>query len=380
MILIGLMSGTSADGTDAACIRVDGEPPNITWQLLSHVSLPHPQPLREAVFSAFRPETSRVDTLCPLHFALGESFARAALAACEAAGLAPEQVDAIGSHGQTVWHIPPGQEDTPSTLQLGSPAVIAQRTGITVVSDFRARDMAAGGQGAPLVPYVDYLLLAKAERSRAVQNIGGIGNVTFLPAGCSPDAVVAFDTGPGNMLIDYAAGRATGGRLAFDEDGRLARLGRIDARLLESWMEDPYFTLPPPKSTGRERFGVQRARQYYDQAEAKGLAAPDIIATLTAFTAATIADSYRRYLPALPDEALICGGGARNPALMDQLTLRLAPCPVRTTEEAGLPTQAKESVAFALLAYETLHHRPGNLPSATGAQGPVILGSVTYGR
>ncbi len=378
MILIGLMSGTSADGIDAACVRIDGVPPELRWRLLSHVSLPHPRPLREAIFSAFRPETSKVDMLCALHFQLGEAFAQAALAACRAAGLQPGEVDAIGSHGQTVWHIPPGQPETPSTLQLGSPAVIAQRTGITVVSDFRARDMAAGGQGAPLVPYVDYLLLANGARSRAVQNIGGIGNVTYLPAGGGPDSVIAFDTGPGNMLIDYAAGRATDGRLPYDQDGRLARAGRVDPQLLESWMADPYFSLSPPKSTGRERFGVQRAKQYYDAAAAKGLAAPDILATLTAFTAASIADSYRRYLPSPPDEVLISGGGARNPALMDQLALRLAPCPVRVTDEAGLPAQAKESVAFALLAYETLHHRPGNLPSATGAEAPVILGSVTY--
>ena len=319
-----------------------------------------------------------MDTLCPLHFELGEAFAQAALAACRAAGLRPDEVDAIGSHGQTVWHVPPGQGETPSTLQLGSPAVIAQRTGITVVSDFRARDMAAGGQGAPLVPYVDYLLLADASRSRAVQNIGGIGNVTYLPAGRNPDAVIAFDTGPGNMLMDYAASRATGGRLAYDQDGRLARSGRIDPELLDAWMADPYFSLPPPKSTGRERFGVQRAARYYDAAEARGLSAPDILATLTAFTAASIADSYRRYLPALPDEALISGGGARNPALLEQLALRLAPCAVRLTDDVGLPTQAKESVAFALLAYETLHRRPGNLPAATGARFPVVLGSVTY--
>lgn len=378
MILIGLMSGTSADGTDAVCVRIEGAPPGLHWQLLSHVSLPHPESLRDAIFSAFRPETSRVDTLCPLHFELGEAFAQAALAACRAAGLRPDEVDAIGSHGQTVWHVPPGQGETPSTLQLGSPAVIAQRTGITVVSDFRARDMAAGGQGAPLVPYVDYLLLADASRARAVQNIGGIGNVTYLPAGRNPDAVIAFDTGPGNMLMDYAASRATGGRLAYDQDGRLARSGRIDPELLDAWMADPYFSLPPPKSTGRERFGVQRAARYYDEAEARGLSAPDILATLTAFTAASIADSYRRYLPALPDEALISGGGARNPALLEQLALRLAPCAVRLTDDVGLPTQAKESVAFALLAYETLHRRPGNLPAATGARFPVVLGSVTY--
>ena len=379
MILIGLMSGTSADGTEAVCVRIEGAPPYLKWELLSHVALPHPETLREQIFAAFRPETSRVDTLCALNFTLGDAFAQAALAACEAAGLSPEAVDAIGSHGQTVWHIPPGQGIVPSTLQIGNPAVIAERTGITVVSDFRSRDMAAGGQGAPLVPYVDYLMLTHPTHSRAVQNIGGIGNVTYLPAACQGEGILAFDTGPGNMLMDYAAERATGGRLAYDQDGHMALAGKADEELLREWMQDPYFAMQPPKSTGRESFGTQRGKIYYEQCLTKGLSVEDILATMTAYTARSIADSYARFLPEMPGEALMCGGGAKNPALMAELK-RLLSCPIYTTDEAGMPSQAKEAIAFALLAYETLHHRPGSLPSTTGASHPVILGSVTYGK
>ena len=379
MILIGLMSGTSADGTEAVCVRIEGAPPALKWEMLSHVAIPHPDSLREEIFAAFRPETSRVDTLCALNFSLSEAFAQASLAACEAAGISPDQVDAIGSHGQTVWHIPPGQGAVPSTLQIGNPAVIAERTGITVVSDFRARDMAAGGQGAPLVPYVDYLMLTHPDHSRAVQNIGGIGNVTYLPAACHGEGILAFDTGPGNMLMDYAAERATNGRLSYDKDGLIALAGRTDEQLLHEWMQDPYFAMQPPKSTGRESFGTQRGKLYYDQCLAKGLSENDILATMTAYTACSIADSYARFLPEMPGEALMCGGGARNPALMAELARRI-PCPIRTTDEAGMPSQAKEAIAFALLAYETLHHRPGNLPSTTGASRPVILGSITWGK
>ncbi|MDY3870257.1 MAG: anhydro-N-acetylmuramic acid kinase, partial [Clostridiaceae bacterium] len=243
MIGIGLMSGTSADSIDAACVRLEGAPPRLDWELLSFVTLPMDPGLRQQVFAAFRPETGTVDRLCGLNFTLGEAFAQASLEAIRAAGLTPGQVDFIGSHGQTVWHIPPGSgEGVPSTLQLGSPAVIAQRTGVTVVSDFRSRDMAAGGQGAPLVPFVDDLLLRHPTRSRAVQNIGGIGNVTFLPAGEGSGAF-GFDTGPGNMLLDRAAEVLTQGQMRCDLDGKMAFAGHVHEDFLQKWMaEEPYFT------------------------------------------------------------------------------------------------------------------------------------------
>ena len=377
MIGIGLMSGTSADSIDAACVRFEGAPPRLDWELLSFVTLPMTAELRQEIFAAFRPETGTVDKLCQLNFTLGEWFAKASLEAVKAANLTPAQVDFIGSHGQTVWHIPPNSgEGVPSTLQLGNPAVIAERTGITVVSDFRSRDMAAGGQGAPLVPFVDNLLLSHPTLSRAVQNIGGIGNVTWLPAGGAGEAF-GFDTGPGNMLLDRAAEVLTQGQMHCDMDGKMAFAGTVQENFLQKWMsEEPYFTRKPPKSTGRELFGVQRCDVYLK--EMAGLPKEDILATLTAFTARSTAEAYKNFLPALPDEVLLCGGGARNPAIAAMLQKELPTSRIGRTEDAGLPGDSKEAVAFAVLGYETMNRRPGNLPAATGASGPVVLGSITY--
>lgn len=377
MIGIGLMSGTSADSIDAACVRFEGAPPRLDWELLSFVTLPMTAELRQEIFAAFRPETGTVDKLCQLNFTLGEWFAKASLEAVKAANLTPAQVDFIGSHGQTVWHIPPNSgEGVASTLQLGNPAVIAQRTGITVVSDFRSRDMAAGGQGAPLVPFVDNLLLSHPTLSRAVQNIGGIGNVTWLPAGGAGEAF-GFDTGPGNMLLDRAAEVLTQGQMHCDMDGKMAFAGNVQENFLQKWMsEEPYFTRKPPKSTGRELFGVQRCDVYLK--EMAGLSKEDILATLTAFTARSTAEAYKNFLPALPDEVLLCGGGARNPAIAAMLQKELPTSRIGRTEDAGLPGDSKEAVAFAVLGYETMNRRPGNLPAATGASGPVVLGSITY--
>lgn len=377
MIGIGLMSGTSADSIDAACVRIEGAPPRLDWELLSFITLPMTAELRQEIFAAFRPETGTVDKLCQLNFTLGEWFAKASLEAIKAAGLTPEQVDFIGSHGQTVWHIPPNTDQgVPSTLQLGNPAVIAERCGVTVVSDFRSRDMAAGGQGAPLVPFVDNLLLSHPTLSRAVQNIGGIGNVTFLPAGGRGEAF-GFDTGPGNMLLDRAAEVLTQGKLRCDMDGKLAFAGTVHENFLRKWMEEePYFAQKPPKSTGRELFGVQRCDVYLK--ELAGLSKEDILATLTAFTARSTAEAYRSFLPALPDEVLLCGGGARNPAIAAMLQKELPASRIGRTEDAGLPGDSKEAVAFAVLGYETMNHRPGNLPAATGAKTPVVLGSITW--
>lgn len=377
MIGVGLMSGTSADSIDAACVRFEGAPPRLDWELLSFVTLPMTPALRQEIFAAFRPETGTVDKLCQLNFTLGEWFAKASLEAIKAAKLTPDQVDFIGSHGQTVWHIPPNSgEGVPSTLQLGNPAVIAERTGVTVVSDFRSRDMAAGGQGAPLVPFVDNLLLSHETLSRAVQNIGGIGNVTWLPAGDKGEAF-GFDTGPGNMLLDRAAEVLTQGQMRCDMDGKMAFAGKIHEDFLQKWMkEEPYFTRKPPKSTGRELFGVQRCDVYLK--EMAGLCKEDILATLTAFTARSTAEAYKHFLPALPDEVLLCGGGARNPAIAAMLQKELPASRIGKTEDAGLPGDSKEAVAFAVLGYETMNRRPGNLPAATGATGPVILGSITY--
>jgi len=289
-----------------------------------------------------------------------------------------DKIDLIGSHGQTLWHEPP-INSIGSTLQLGEPAVIAEMTGVPVVSNFRTRDMAVGGQGAPLVPLADWLLLSHPTRTRAAQNIGGIANVTYLPATTdSKNGVMAFDTGPGNMLIDEAVRLATNGAWEYDHDGELAAQGRVDESLLTEWLMEPYFQQKPPRTTGRELFGTQRATEYWNHAMNRGLGPNDIVATLTALTARSIEHAYRTFLPTFPDEVVVSGGGARNPTLMRMLIDRLAPARATTSEEYGLDIEAKEAIAFAVLAYETWHKRPGNIPSATGASRAVVLGSIAY--
>ena len=378
MMVIGLISGTSADGIDAAVVEVTGAPPAVQARLLRFETVPWPDALRAAIFEAFRPETSAVDRLCGLNFQVGEQFARAARQVAEAAGLTLDGVDLVSSHGQTVWHAVGPDDPVHSTLQIGQPAVIAERTGLTVVADLRARDVAAGGQGAPLVGYTDYLLLRDTAKTRAVQNIGGIANVTLLPAGAGPEAVFAFDTGPGNMLIDDAVVRLTDGRLPFDRDGQLGAQGRVDAGLLAELMAHPYFSLPIPKTTGREQFGRQLGAEIWARAAQRGLAPVDLVATLTQFTATSIADQYRRFVGRV-DEVVVGGGGADNPTLMRMLAASLPEARVLRSDALGIPADAKEAIAFAVLGYETVHARPGNLPTVTGAAGPRVLGSVTPG-
>ena len=382
MIVIGLMSGTSADSIDAAVVRLEGIPPFLTWEVLTHMHRPFVTDLRTEIFACFRPETGSVDRLCRLNFALGRAFGAAALDAATHAGLSIAEIDLIGSHGQTLWHEPPLGEERGSTLQLGEPAVIAEVTGLPVVSNFRTRDMATGGQGAPLVPLADWLLLSHPTKIRAAQNIGGIANVTYLPPiiekQSSTQHVLAFDTGPGNMLLDEAARVATAGARNYDQDGALAAQGHVDESLLAEWMGESFFQQRPPRTTGRELFGTQRAAEYWSQASRRGLGPNDILATLTALTVRSIEHAYRTFLPAFPDEVIVSGGGASNHTLMAMLAERLMPARVTTSQEYGLDIEAKEAVAFAVLAYETWHKRPGNLPTATGAARAVVLGSITY--
>lgn len=388
MRVLGLMSGTSADGVDAALVELRGAPPHLCWKLLHLTSMPYPADLRAELFACFRPETGTVDRLCALDVALGRAFADAAQACIHAAGLQPSDVDLIGSHGQTLWHIPAGPRA--STLQLGEAAVIAEATGIPVVSNFRARDMAAGGQGAPLVAYVDALLLSDAALTRTALNIGGIANFTYLPPYGASGAnttdtggaarAFAFDTGPGNMLIDDAVRRLTDGAQSYDRDGAIAARGQVHEGLLSELMAHPYLAQRPPKTTGREMFGAQFGAQVWARGMALGLSGEDIVATLTMFTAASIAQAHRAFLPRLPDEVIVSGGGARNATLMRFLAQVLTPARVRLSDELGMPAEAKEAIAFAVLAYETWHGRPGNLPAATGARHPVVLGDITPGR
>jgi anhydro-N-acetylmuramic acid kinase len=379
MIIIGLISGTSADGIDAAVVEIHGAPPSPSVALRSFTFLPYAPEQRQRIFALFDPRSSAVDVICQMNFAIGEWFAQAALQAMAEAGLRPQDVHLIASHGQTIYHCMEADAPVRSTLQIGEAAVIAERTGVTTVADFRVADVAAGGQGAPMVSYVDWLLYRHDTKTRGLQNIGGIGNVTYLPATPDPQQTISFDTGPGNMVIDYLTRRHTHGEQTFDVDGRLAAQGQVHQGLLAELMRHPYFSQPLPKTTGREQFGAFYGEQVWERGEQLGLSEVDRIATVTAFTAASIADSYRRFLPALPDEVILGGGGANNPTLVDMLRGELQPARLLRQEDLGFSSDAKEAVAFAVLAYETLHGRPGNLPSCTFARHPAVLGKIAPG-
>ncbi|MDA0712198.1 MAG: anhydro-N-acetylmuramic acid kinase [bacterium] len=381
MKIIGLMSGTSADGIDAALIEVSGDPLNLTWELLAFLEWPYPPSVRMDILNLCDPRTGHVDGICAMHAALGEWFADAALAVCDRAKISPDEVYAIGSHGQTIHHMPTetraADKAVRSTLQIGDAAVIAERTSITTVSDFRTRDMAVGGQGAPLVPLVDFMLFRSRSAGRAMLNIGGIANVTVLPRDCQLADVFAFDTGPGNMIMDGVVHRATQGELFFDRDGQLAREGRVLSSFLEDCLRHPYFQMPPPKSTGREIFGQTMVDAFMNQSDS----VEDLVATAANLTALSIADAMVRFvIPSGPiDELVVSGGGAKNPVLLELLRTELN-VEVLTSDVLGLPSEAKEAVAFALLAHETVNRRPGNVPRVTGASKPVVLGSITPGH
>ena len=380
--IIGLISGTSVDGVDAALVEVRGEGPDAQISLEAYKCYPYPDRMREALFNAFRPEQSRTDNLCALNFVLGELFAAAATDLVKQAGLKLSDIDLIGSHGQTIWHSPEQMEIggmwTVSTLQIGEPAVIAERTGVTTVADFRPADMAAGGQGAPLVPYADYVLFKSRTRSRAIQNIGGIENVTYITPRAKMSDVVAFDTGPGNMLIDAVVTRMTDGKKTFDKNGKLALAGKVDRVILGRLLKHPFLQKRPPKSTGREDFGLHFA----DALLAKNPEVPleDMVATVTAFTAQSIVRSYERFFTNKPDDVILGGGGAWNPAIIKMLAEGMPRTKILKHEDFGFDSDAKEALAFALLAGETIRGRPSNLPSSTGAERSVVLGKIVPGR
>lgn len=359
------------DGVDAAVCRVDGSGARARVRLLRFLRTPYPPGLR-ARLRALAEGGTTAREVCRLHDAVGEAFAAAAARALRGTGLRP---DFAGSHGQTVWHEPGRGGRRTATLQIGEASIVAERLGCPVVSDFRPRDCAAGGQGAPLVPYADWVMFRRPGRVRALQNLGGIGNVTVVTEDLS--GVFAFDTGPANLPLDEAVRAATRGRESFDRDGRRAARGRADEALLESLLRHPFLGRRPPRSSGREEFGgrfVAAIRRRHPR-----LRPDDLLATLAAFVAEATAGAYRRFvLPRAPvDEVLLSGGGARNPVLVAMLRDRLAPLPVRTTDEAGFPGEAREAAAFALLASETLRGVPSSLPDATGAARAVVLGKVT---
>jgi anhydro-N-acetylmuramic acid kinase len=369
-IVIGLLSGTSADGTDAALCEIAGFGENTGLVARAFVTTPFPRPLRERIYRVSQADASE---LTDLDVMLGEAFAEGARAVADAAGVRLSDVDLIGSHGQTAVHHPRSAGRLGATLQIGEAAVIAERTGCPVISDFRVRDVAAGGEGAPLVPLVDHLLFRKPGRRRALQNIGGIANVTLVSDRL--EDLVAFDNGPGNMPLDTVARAASQGREAFDRDGLRAARGDIDVGLLTELHRHPYLSQPLPKSTGRETFGkdfvyplLTRFHNRHD----------DLLATLTRFTAETIARSYREMLPAMPNEVFVSGGGALNPTMMRHLGELLAPVPVSSTTVLGVDPEAKEAIAFAVLANQTLFGAPGNIPAVTGAVGPRVLGKISF--
>jgi anhydro-N-acetylmuramic acid kinase len=396
-LVIGLMSGTSADGIDVALVRIaDNEShadrnASVTAnaQLENFVTLPFPAAIRATTLRLAEGAPTSCAEISQMNFRLGELFAQAILQACRKFHVSPSRISLIGSHGQTIYHqgVPGKFLGAPiaSTLQIGEPSIIAARTGITTVGDFRPADIAAGGQGAPLVPFVDYLLYRDAKRGRAALNIGGIANVTVIPANARPQDVFAFDTGPGNMVMDALMRKFTRGKRNYDRDAQWAMRGKLLPELLTRLLAEPYFQLPPPKTAGREQFGEAYVEKFialaldWARAQARRPAKPeDLVRTATIVTALSVVEAVNRWvLPrAAIHQLIVSGGGARNPLLMAQLAAALTGIEVIPSETLGVPGDAKEAFAFALLANETVHGRPANLPSATGAQCPAILGKI----
>jgi anhydro-N-acetylmuramic acid kinase len=409
LLVLGLMSGTSADAIDVALARISGAPPNVSPKLVNRTSINFPKAIRTEILRVAEQQPITAGELGQLNFRLGEVFADAALTACKRFRITAKKIALIGSHGQTIFHqgqpVPYLGSPTASTLQIGEPSIIAARTGVTTVADFRPADIALGGQGAPLVPYADYLLYRHPSMGRVSLNLGGIANITVLPAAAKPSQIFAFDTGPANMLIDALVSHFTRGRQRFDKDATIAQAGRAIPALLDELMKDPYLKIAPPKSTGREYYGRAYLKTLLSLARRNQAKPADTIRAATIFTALSVVDALHRFV--LPrhkiHQLIISGGGARNPLILAQLTAALAASTqaeslTRTQRAAphvrnkpasskiellssaqlGVPEDAKEAFAFALMAYETFHRRPANLPSATGARGVAILGKISY--
>jgi len=387
MRVMGLMSGTSADGIDAALVRIEGASPPIRTRFEAHFHATLPAAVRRAILRIANGSVTTSEEISQLNFLLGEEFARAAIAACRRWRVPLSRISLIGSHGQTIYHQGIassflGVRRVASTLQIGEPSVIAARTGVPVIADFRPADMAAGGQGAPLVPFVDYLLYRDAARGRVALNIGGIANVTVVPAGARPNDVFAFDTGPGNMIVDALVESATRGRAGFDRDARIAISGNTNGALLERMMRAPYLRRKPPKTAGREQFGREYAEKIVAWGKRHRARPADLVRTATVFTSLSIADALHRFVlrRAKVDELIVAGGGAKNPLIMAQLTAMLPGIEIVPASRFGVPAEAKEAFAFAVLAYEAWRGRANNLPSATGARKAVVMGKLCRPR
>lgn len=381
-LAIGLMSGTSMDGVDAALVKILSHEADTRIELIDFITFSYPNGLKRKLLEISTPGKSSVDEICRYNVVLGEVFAEAVKVLIRESSISSNEVDFIGSHGQTVHHLPKADNlfdySITSTLQLGEPSLIAKRTGILTVADFRPADMAMGGQGAPLVPYLDFVLFRSIEKNRALLNIGGIANLTVLKKNCSLNDVVAFDAGPGNMVIDFLMTELFS--KPFDKNGERASSARASPELLDFSLKDPYFKRPPPKSTGREEFGVDFCLRFLDEAKRLNLEAGDIICTATELTVQSIVKALRQFVtPQVAiDELIVSGGGTENLYIMEGLSKAADGISVNPIDEYGIPSSAKEAVCFAVLANETICGNPGNVPSATGASGPTILGKVCF--
>lgn len=380
-LVMGFMSGTSVDGIDAVLTEISGFGIRTRVRQIGFVSVPFPPDVRTEILRLAGGGSATAADFCRMSVLLGTLYANAGEQLCRNAGISPDEVDLIGNHGQTFWHIPDPQEycgyTFRSTFQLGGDQILAERFGCPVVGDFRVRDVAAGGLGAPLVPYTEFLLYRSDTECTGLQNLGGIGNLTILPPGAALSDVSAFDTGPGNMVIDAVVSRITNGCQTYDENGRMASRGRCRPELLRYLMADPFLQRQPPKTTGREYYGPEYMNRLYAKAGELSVSETDLLATVTCFTAETVADAIHRFAPIAPDRLIVGGGGALNRTLMAHLRKLLPGCRVMTNEDLGLDGNAKEAVAFAILANEAIFASPGNVPSVTGALHPAVLGRIT---
>ncbi|BCC23799.1 anhydro-N-acetylmuramic acid kinase [Bacillus cereus] len=379
MYIAGVMSGTSLDGIDVALVRIEGSGVDSKVKLIHFTTVPFRNDIKSEIQQALSIENSNVQLICSLNFKLGLCFANAVKEVCKEANFSLEQLDLIGSHGQTIYHQPEQDGNRiPSTLQIGEPAVIAYETNTMVISNFRTMDMAAGGQGAPLVPYSEVILYRDPSKNRLLQNIGGISNVTVIPNQQSDQNVIAFDTGPGNMIIDEVCQRLF--QLPYDQNGEIAKQGRVVDEILTYCMSHPFLKMNPPKSTGREQFGEKFASELLKRFEKHSK--ENILTTVTMFTANSIVHHYKKFI--LPyyeiDEVILGGGGSYNSTLVEMLRngLKDENCAIFIQEDIGYSSEAKEAIAFAILANETHHRNPSNVPSATGAKQSVVLGNITF--
>ncbi|MEB9440804.1 anhydro-N-acetylmuramic acid kinase AnmK [Bacillus cereus] len=379
MYVAGVMSGTSLDGIDVALVHIDGSGVDSKVELIHFTTVPFCNDMKNDIQQALSIENSNVQLICSLNFKLGLRFANAVKEVCKEANFPLRQLDLIGSHGQTIYHQP--QQDggmIPSTLQIGEPAIIAYETNTTVISNFRTMDMAAGGQGAPLVPYSEIILYRHQTKNRLLQNIGGIGNVTVIPSQLSEKSVIAFDTGPGNMVMDEVCQRLF--QLSYDQNGNIAKQGVVVEEVLTYCMNHPFLKMNPPKSTGRGQFGEEFVSELLKRFEKHSK--ENILTTVTRFTASSIVYHYKEFI--LPyyeiDEVILGGGGSYNDTLVEMIRhgLKEEKCALFLQEDIGYSSEAKEAIAFAILANETYHRNPSNVPSATGAKESVVLGNITF--